>query len=142
MNLTRYVLLIFCMMINSHALSEIYKWTDQHGNVHFSDKASTRYQAETLELKINTYESVSYDTSSFDTGKNVVIYTTNSCGYCKKAKHYFNKQGIRFTEKNIETSASARAEYKKTGATGVPVIFVGKKRMNGFSETGFQKIYN
>ena len=27
------------------------------------------------------------------------------------------------------------------GATGVPVILVGKKRMNGFSVKGFQRIY-
>jgi hypothetical protein len=28
------------------------------------------------------------------------------------------------------------------GATGVPVILVAKQRMNGFSEAGFEKIYN
>lgn len=27
------------------------------------------------------------------------------------------------------------------GATGVPVILVGKMRMNGFSVKGFQRIY-
>jgi len=28
------------------------------------------------------------------------------------------------------------------GAKGVPVILVGKQRMNGFSAAGFKQIYN
>ena len=34
-----------------------------------------------------------------------------------------------------------KKRYKEMGATGVPVILVGNKRMNGFSEDGFESIY-
>lgn len=69
------------------------------------------------------------------------MYSTSWCGYCKKAKQYFKKNNITFTEYNIEKNAKAKREYKKMGATGVPVILVGKKRMNGFSQKGFEAIY-
>jgi len=51
------------------------------------------------------------------------------------------RKGIRFTEYDIEKSSKGKRLYKNLGARGVPVILVGKKRMNGFSEAGFEKIY-
>lgn len=45
------------------------------------------------------------------------------------------------TEYDIEKDAQARREYDALGARGVPVILVGKKRMNGFSAAGFEKLY-
>ena len=69
------------------------------------------------------------------------MYSAEWCGYCKKAKRYFNMKGISYTEYDVEKNARAKSEYEKMGATGVPVILVGKKRMNGFSEKGFEKLY-
>lgn len=125
----------------SGALSEIYRWTDEQGNVHYSDRKTSRHVSKKVEVRVNAYESVSYDSSIFDTGKKVVMYSTEWCGYCKKAKRYFNMKGITYTEYDVEKNARAKSEYEKMGATGVPVILVGKKRMNGFSEKGFEKLY-
>ena len=134
-----FMLLMLCA-INGY--TEIYKWIDEKGKVHFSDKKPRDLESEEIKLRINTYESVSYDTSIFNTGKKVVMYSTDWCAYCKKAKKYFVSKGIPFTEYDIEKNSEARKQYKQMGATGVPVILVGNKRMNGFSEEGFEKIYN
>jgi glutaredoxin len=64
----------------------------------------------------------------------VKMYATDWCGYCKKAREYFARNGVRYTELNIEKSATARAEYDRLGARGVPVILVGEQRMNGYGE--------
>jgi len=125
----------------SGALSEIYRWTDEQGNVHYSDRETSRHVSKKVEVRVNTYESVSYDSSIFDTGKKVVMYSAEWCGYCKKAKRYFNMKGISYMEYDVEKNARAKSEYEEMGATGVPVILVGKKRMNGFSEKGFEKLY-
>lgn len=130
------------LLISTSAQPEIYRWVDDNGKVNFSDKPPVNQRSSTVEVRVNTYNSVSYDTSIFDTNKKVVLYSTSWCGYCKKAKRYFKKNNIAFTEYDIEKNARARAQYKKMGASGVPVILVGKKRMNGFSESGFMKIYN
>ena len=62
-------------------------------------------------------------------------------GYCKKARNYFNSKGIPFKEYDIEKSQSAARRHKEMGASGVPVILYRDKRMNGFSEAGFERIY-
>lgn len=139
MRVSLFLLLLLCAVNGS---AEIYKWTDERGNVHFSDKKPANLESEEIQLQINTYESVSYDTSKVDTGKKVVMYSTEWCGYCKKARRYFVSKDIPFTEYDVEKNAKARKQYKAMGARGVPVILVGKQRMNGFSEKGFEKIYN
>ncbi len=70
-----------------------------------------------------------------------MIYSTSWCGYCKKAKQYFKKYKIKYTEYDIEKNRAARSRYKKMGATNVPLIIVGNKRMTGFSISRFEKLY-
>ncbi len=68
-------------------------------------------------------------------GKPVVkMYATDWCPYCKQARDYFARNGIPYTELDIEKSEAARAEHKSIGGRGIPVILVGSERMNGFSE--------
>ena len=54
---------------------------------------------------------------------------------------YFKKNNIAFIEYDIETDKSANRRHKAMGARGVPVILFKDKRMNGFSESGFRRIY-
>lgn len=141
-----YVLVIsIASLLSTYSVAEIYKWTDENGKVHFSDQKPNSNGGESVKLKINTYESVSFETLDYGDNSNsqhVFMYSTEWCGYCKKAKRYFQKHGIAFTEYDIEKNRSAKAEYDRIGGRGVPVILVGDKRMNGFSEKGFEKIYN
>ena len=124
------------------AQAEIYRWTDDSGKVHFTDRKPAQHESSTVNVRVNTYANVSYDTSIFDTGKKVVMYSTSWCAYCKKAKRYFKANSISFTEYDIETDPAAKSRYDQMGARGVPVILVGKKRMNGFTEAGFKAIYD
>ena len=131
--------------------AEVYTWTDAKGIIHYSDKRPENQEVTELKFKIATYDTVSYETVSVSTEKvdtkkagskkNVVIYSTSWCGVCKKAKKYFRRNGIPFKEYDIEKGKKAKRMYKKLGATGVPVIIVGRKRMNGFTEAGFARIY-
>ena len=73
--------------------------------------------------------------------KHVVMDATSWCRYCKKARRYFNSHGSSYTDYDIEQNARAKRRYDALGGKGVPVILVGKKRMNGFSVSGFKRIY-
>jgi glutaredoxin len=64
----------------------------------------------------------------------VVLYTTQRCGYCKKAKQFLRQSNINYTEYDVETSNKGKRDYKKLSGKGVPIILVGDQRMNGFSE--------
>jgi len=138
----KYLILLVSLLIFAESSSaEIYKWTDEKGHIHYSNIKPENQDVIEIEVKISTYENVSYTTSEVDLGKKVVIFSANWCGACKKAKRYFRRNAIPFTEYDIEKGAKAKSLYKKLGATGIPVILVGKKRMNGFTEAGFKRIY-
>ena len=136
------LLTLMLLVFSCSAYAGIYKWTDKQGNVHFSDRKPKDYEPESLNLKINSYSTVSYEFATVNHSKGVVMYSTSWCGYCKKARAYFDQHNITYTDYNIEKNAVAKQEYQAMGATGVPVIIVGNKRMNGFSVKGFQKLYH
>jgi len=140
-NMQTFFLTISLLLLIQPSYGEIYKWVDAQGNVHFGDRKPEDASAERIEVKVNTYTHVTYDKSIYDVGRKVVMYSTDWCGYCKKARNYFKKNHIAFTDYDIEKDSEAHKRYKKLGATGVPVILVGNKRMNGFSENSFERIY-
>jgi glutaredoxin len=136
------------------SLSGIYKWKDANGVTQYSDVKPENTPVETFEIQ--SYQNVTIvdiDESTqevdedykkrkyFSRPKKVIMYSTQWCGYCKKAKKYFRKNRIAYTEYDIEKSESAKRRYKKLEATGIPVILVGNKRMNGFSVEQFNSIY-
>jgi glutaredoxin len=70
----------------------------------------------------------------------VVMYATSWCPYCAQARAYFARAGIAYVEHDVEKSASAKAEFRRLGGRGVPLIVVGREKMNGFSEQGFEHL--
>ncbi len=66
--------------------------------------------------------------------KKVVVYSSDSCLYCRMAKSYLEKNNVSFEEKNVGTDAQARNELAAKGYTGVPVIMVGETEILGFDQ--------
>lgn len=137
----KHLILVLCLIAGA-ASAQIYTWTDESGQVHFSDVPDRAYDTEAVTVEINGYERVTHpgNDAAGPAGR-VVMYATSWCPYCRKARNYFRNNGIPFTEYDIEKNAQARREYDALGARGVPVILVGKKRMNGFTAAGFEKLY-
>ena len=145
--------ILFYIFFHSFAVAEIYKWTDEKGKVHFSDSPPNKEKvekldADELEKRISSFTQVSVEFVPIDLGVNrqanantLVMYTTTRCGYCEKARKYFAKKNIDYVEKNINLSDKFDAEFEAFGGTGVPVIFMGEYRMQGFSEGNFDKFY-
>jgi glutaredoxin len=70
----------------------------------------------------------------------VVMYTTQSCPYCHRARAYFDRHAISYVERDIEASAQNHAEFQALSGVGVPLILVGDKRMQGFSARSFKQL--
>jgi glutaredoxin len=64
----------------------------------------------------------------------VVMYATKTCGYCAKARAYFQRHGVAFQERDVETSAQAQKEWKSLGGAGTPLILVDGERIYGFNQ--------
>ncbi len=154
MQKNKFMLVILLQIVFYPSLAGIYKWKDDNGVTQYSDVKPDNVLVETFEVQSYQNVTVINSDNSFqepdENGnkrkyltrpKRVIMYSTTWCGYCKKAKKYFRKNRIAFTEYDIEKSESAKRRYKKLEATGVPVILIGKKRMNGFSAERFNSIY-
>lgn len=70
--------------------------------------------------------------------KNITIYSTPTCHFCKLAKEYMTTNNIAYTEYNVATDLEKRKEMvDKSGQMGVPVIDIGGKIIVGFDEAEF-----
>jgi glutaredoxin 3 len=68
--------------------------------------------------------------------KNVSIYTTATCTYCKHAKELFKEHNIAYNEYDVGADAEKRKEMiDMTGQMGVPVIKIDDEIMVGFDKT-------
>ena len=147
------LILIATFLLTCHTQAEVYKWRDNNGKLHFSDappkdSEATKLDEQELASRISSFTNVSVQITPIDFGLNkqtnsneVIMYSTARCRYCAKARAYFTEHGIDYVEKKIDESKAYRKEFDDFGGNGVPVIFAGKYRMNGFSEGNFAKMY-
>ena len=65
----------------------------------------------------------------------VLLFSTSTCSWCRRAKRYFKERRVPFKEVNIERNPdAARDIVRKTGQTGVPVIKIGSRWIVGFDK--------
>lgn len=62
----------------------------------------------------------------------VVIYSSDYCPYCMRAKQLLSRKGVAFTEINVDGEPQLRAEMaRKAGKTSVPQIWIGATHVGG-----------
>ncbi len=73
--------------------------------------------------------------------KEVTIYTTPTCHYCKDAKAFFTESNVPYAEHNVSTDLEKRKEMiERSGQMGVPVIFVGDEMTIGFDKARLSEL--
>jgi len=73
--------------------------------------------------------------------KKVVIYSTPTCPYCKRAKDYLSQKRISYVEHNVAEDKDAVKELiQKSGQMGVPVILIDDEVVVGFNQTLLDKL--
>ena len=68
--------------------------------------------------------------------KDIVIYTTAFCPYCRGAKELLDKKGFAFTEISVDGDRETRQAMteRSGGKTSVPQIFFGAQHIGGCNE--------
>lgn len=75
--------------------------------------------------------------------KNVMIYTTPNCMWCKKAKEYFKEQNIAYNEIDVSRDQKQAQEMiRKSGQMGVPVIDIEGTIILGFDRPSIDRNLN
>lgn len=70
----------------------------------------------------------------------VKIYSTPSCGYCRMAKEYFDREGVSYTDYNIMANPGKADEMlQKSGQMGVPVLDINGRIIVGFNKREIEK---
>jgi glutaredoxin len=154
--LLRFIFICFtALLLATWAHAEVFKWVDAQGNIHYSDKKPENQSSEEIKIKSHTpdlsYQNISendHSTDSKETDKpykkkqKVTMYSASWCGYCKKARAYFQDNKIRYAEYDIEKNLKAKQRYEQLGGTGVPLLVAKRKQMQGFSKPRFERWYN
>ena len=63
----------------------------------------------------------------------VVMYMTDWCGYCRKARELLQSLNVDLVEYNVEKNREKAAEFKAKGGRGVPLIDVDGTRDQGYN---------
>jgi glutaredoxin 3 len=64
---------------------------------------------------------------------NVVIYSSNFCPFCHRAKALLKQKGVNFKEIIVDMKPSVRKEMRQKagGVNSVPQIWVGNEHVGG-----------
>jgi glutaredoxin-like YruB-family protein len=73
--------------------------------------------------------------------KQVAIYTTPTCTYCRAAKEFFQEHNISYAEYDVATDMVRRQEMiEKSGQMGVPVITIDDELVIGYDELRLRQL--
>ncbi len=142
-------LTLSALLASPAGFAQLYKWVDDQGKVHYGDSPPDSAALQQIRGNVTSFTSTTVEPFEIDEkllttrtkSKSVVMYSTSWCGYCRQAARYFRKHRISFKEYDIEKSEKGLRDYKKLNGRGVPIILVGKRRMNGFNAKTFDQLY-
>lgn len=73
----------------------------------------------------------------------IIIYSTPTCYYCKKAKEFFKDHDIKYIEIDVAKDKDKREKMVEiSGQMGVPVITINGGVFIGFNEPKLKEAFN
>ena len=151
------------VLLGGVGVAELYKWVDEKGAVHFSDKppqnpvsagevttiptpkfrhpcSNPSDSGSSEQSSLREAESLKTREEALYRTPEVELYTTSWCGYCGKARAYFRSRGISFTEYDVERDQSAaRRKRSLDPRGGVPFAVVNGQPIHGYSPSGYAR---
>ena len=72
--------------------------------------------------------------------KQVTIYSTATCGFCKMLKSYLDDKGVKYEDKKADTDQKLAQElYEKSGQLGVPFTIITDEDGHEEAVLGFDR---
>ncbi len=71
-------------------------------------------------------------------GAPVVLFGTSACPYCKQARAYLDRHGVRYRDIDV-TTAEGKALFDQYHGNGVPLLLTANMRLQGFLEPQYHK---
>lgn len=72
--------------------------------------------------------------------KKVIVFSTPTCGWCRKLKDFLKKNNVRFTDIDVsKDQAAAKDMIRKSGQQGVPQLWINNVPIVGFDKEKIKK---
>jgi len=72
-----------------------------------------------------------------------IVYSTQTCPWCHRAKDFLKRHNIKFEDKDVAEDLAARNELlQKSGRMGVPVLDIDGTIIVGFDQQAIEKALN
>ncbi|MBC8023839.1 MAG: glutaredoxin family protein [Burkholderiales bacterium] len=126
------------------AQSNVYRWVDKDGKVHFSDGPPPQDAANVTQKRMGgggvDEGQLPFATQEAMKRNPVTLYVSNKCGdLCTQGRTLLSNRGIPYTERNAETNPADGESLKKIlGVLQVPLLMVGERPLKGFDESTWQ----
>jgi glutaredoxin len=120
------------------AQSNVYRWVDKDGKVHYSDTLPPEPTKNVSQKRLGggyaEETQLPYATQVAMRKSPVVLFTGTDCGDpCRSGRELLSKRGIPFTERDAQANqADGEALTKLIGSLDVPVLVVGDNKVKGF----------
>jgi glutaredoxin-like YruB-family protein len=73
--------------------------------------------------------------------REVVVYTTSWCGWCRKTLAFLDQNGIAYENRDIEADDTWRDELEeKTGGTSIPVVEIDGQIIRGYDPARMRQL--
>jgi len=144
-SLTRSLLFAALMCAAGAAAAQIYRWTDEQGRVHLTDRpppGSAKQIRETEGAPPGAAggESLPYSLQVASRNFPVTLYTAPSCAPCGPARGLLNARGVPFREVSVIGQEQRQALQAAVGDLSVPSIVVGASVQKGFEAGAYDEL--
>lgn len=126
---------------------ELYRWVDESGNVHYSDKppppSARKSDRRKLPGNAPASQSLPYELQQATKNFPVTLFVTDCGEGCAQARELLARRGIPHTELDA-TDPGVQEQLKKItgGRIEVPVLRVGRQTLRGFQPDQWNSALN
>lgn len=124
----------------SPAQTNVYRWVDKDGKVHFTDTPPPPDVKESTQKRMGggaplSATQVPFATQEAARRNPVTLYSSTKCGeLCTQGRELLAKRGVPFSEKLADVDPKdGEAVREMTGKLQVPVLKVGDRHVNGYT---------
>ena len=142
-----YFITLIIFLSGDFAKAEIIKYVDKEGVQHYvtdPSKVPEEYKsAIEKDLKLpsigktkilNFSETLQAESSYLHPSGRVLLFVREGCGFCVLTEQLLKKKRVNYRRIDLGKDSQGRKIYEKLNVSGVPVLMVGKKVIEGYNE--------
>ncbi len=126
------------------AQAQVYRWVDDRGDVHFSDRVpmsgAKNLQKQSMPATQSSSPPLPYALQLAVRNFPVTLYTSEICKEtCARARALLDKRGVPYREVTVADEADLAQLKKLSGDTAVPVMTMGREVYKGFESGAYNE---